>query len=180
MQPRRPDRPEERDRALERRVVLGGEAGDHVGVEGEPGDGRAGALDDSRVLAGRIPPAHPPQDAVVARLQRQVQVRQRPWRTADPGPEQLVVHVLRLDRREAQPLDIGLGEDPADEAGQRQRGAGVRAAVASSDQPPSYVPTLIPVSTTSRCPAATARRTSWSTSSGARERSGPRARGMMQ
>ena len=75
----------------------------------------------------------------------------------------------------------GLGEDPADQARPASARSGRAIRVRPrSDQPPSYVPMLIPVSTISRCPAASARRTSASTTSGARERSSPRARGMMQ
>ena len=107
-------------------------------MDGDAGDRRAGALDDAGVVGGQVAAAHPAQHAVVARLERQVEVRQRPRRAVDPGREQLVVDVLRLDRAEADPLDVGLGQDPPDEAGQRQgaSGRGSRGRP-RSDQPPS-------------------------------------------
>ena len=82
-----------------------------------------------------------------------------------PDGEQLVVDVLRLDRAEADALDLGLVEQPADEPA---RSAPPRGAPRGprSDQPPSYVPMLMPVSTISRWPAASARRTSARTVSG--------------
>ena len=104
------------DVVRERRVVLGREAGDDVGVDGDAGDRRPGALDDARVVRGQVPAAHAPEHAVVARLERQVEVRQRPRRAVDPGREQVVVDVLGLDRAQADPLDVRLGEDPAHEA----------------------------------------------------------------
>ena len=83
-----------------------------------------------------------------------MEVRQRPRRAVDPGREQLVVDVLRLDRAEADPLDGRLVEDPPDEARPASARSGVCAPRAPrSDQPPSYVPMLIPVRTISRWPA---------------------------
>ena len=111
-------------------LVLGREADDHVAVDRDARDRLADALDDRGVVGREVAPAHPPQHAVVARLERQVDVRQRPRRAVGPDSEQLVVDVLRLDRREPDPLDVGLVEDPPDEAGQRQRRARVRAAEA--------------------------------------------------
>ena len=75
----------------------------------------------ARVLRGDVAPAHPPEHAVVARLERQVEVRQGPRRPVDPDAEQLVVDVLGLDRGEPDPLDVRLVEDPPDEPGERQR-----------------------------------------------------------
>ena len=121
-------RPDEREASPERLVVLGGEARDDVGMHGDPGDGRACPLDDPGIVGGQVPAAHASQDAVVARLERQVQVRQRPRRAVDPRREQLVVDVLGLDGAEAEALDGRLGQDPPDEAGERERRAGVGAA----------------------------------------------------
>ena len=70
-----------------------------------PGDGRACPLDDPGIVGGQVPAAHASQHAVVARLERQVQVRQRPRRAVDPRREQLVVDVLGLDGAEAEALD---------------------------------------------------------------------------
>ena len=113
------------------RVVLGREADDDVGVDRDAGNRRADALDDRGVVGRGVAAAHPAEHAVVARLERQVEVGHRPRRAVGPGPEQLVVDVLGLDRGEAEPLDRGLVEDPPDEAGQRQRGSRVRAAEAA-------------------------------------------------
>ena len=70
-----------------------------------PGIAASRPVHDPRVVRGEVAAAHPAEDAVVARLERQVEVRQRPRRAVDPGVEQVVVHVLRLDRAEADPLD---------------------------------------------------------------------------
>ena len=75
----------------------------------------------ARVVGGQVPAAHAAEDAVVARLERQVEVRQRARRAVDPGREQLVVDVLGLDRAEPDPLDVRLGEDPPHEARERER-----------------------------------------------------------
>ena len=114
-----------------RRVVLGREADDRVRVDRDPGECLADPPDDRRVVGRQVAPAHPPEHAVVARLERQVDVRHRPRRAVGPDAEQLVVDVLRLDRRDPDPLDLGLVEDPPDEAGERQRGPAVGAAEAA-------------------------------------------------
>ena len=115
-------------------------------VDRDARDRGPGPVDDPRVVAVRYAAAHPPEHAVVARLERQVEVRQRPRRAIDPGAaSSVVVDVLRLDRAEADPLDVGLVEDPADEPGERQRApACASRAAPRSDQPPSYVPMLMP------------------------------------
>ncbi len=122
-----PARSSERDegnRAIPGRVVLGRESDDHVGVDRGTGDGRADLPHDAGVERGVVAASHPAQDAVVARLQRQVEMREAAPRPIDhPGVEQGVIHVLRLDRREPDPFDIGLRKDPPDQAGQRQRAA---------------------------------------------------------
>ncbi len=84
-----------------------------------------------RVVRGQVPAAHAPEDAVVARLQRQVEMRQRARRALDPGREQVVVDVLGLDRAQPDPLDVRLGEDPAHEAREGEGGSRVRAAMAA-------------------------------------------------
>ena len=71
----RVERAQEGQRACERGVVLGREAGDDVGVDRDAGDRRPDPLDDAGVVGRGVAPAHPPQDPVVARLERQVQVR---------------------------------------------------------------------------------------------------------
>ena len=115
------------ERARPGGVVLGREADDHVAVDRDARDGRPDVGRRPRVVGRVVAAAHPVEHAVVARLERQVEVRHRPRRAVGPDPEQLVVDVLRLDRREAEPLDRRLVEDPADEPGERQR----RAACAS-------------------------------------------------
>ena len=57
-----------------------------------------------------------------------MEVRHRARRAVGPDPEQLVVDVLRLDRRQSQPFDARLVEETANKASQRQCRAGVRAA----------------------------------------------------
>ena len=146
-----------------------------------PGDRLADAPDDSRVVGGQVAPAHPSKDAVVAGLERQVEVRQRPRRAVGPDTEQLVVDVLGLDRREADPLDVGLVERSADESGERERRARWAPRNPRSDQPPSYVPMLIPVRTISRWPARErASDVARARSPGRGSAPAPRAAGMMQ
>ena len=125
------DRSDEVERAAPRVVVLGREADDHVAVDRDARDRVADAADGRGVVGREVAAAHPPKDAVVAGLERQVEMRHRPRRAVGPDAEQLVVDVLRLDRREAEPLDRRLVEDPSNEAGQRQGRAGVGAAEAA-------------------------------------------------
>ena len=112
-------------------VVLGREADDHVAVDRDTRDRVADAADGRGVVGREVAAAHPSEHAVVAGLERQVEVRHRPRRAVGPDAEQLVVDVLRLDRREAHPLDRRLVEDPPDEAGKRQGRSGVGAAEAA-------------------------------------------------
>ena len=127
-------------------------------VDRDAGERRPDPPDDRGVVGRQVAPAHPPEHAVVAGLERQVDVRQRPRRAVGPDAEQLVVDVLRLDRGEPDPLDrrsrrgsAGRGRRASGPSGCGSRGS------PRSDQPPSYVPTLIPVRTISRWPAASAR-----------------------
>ena len=75
---------DERERPGVRRVVLGREAGDDVGVDRDAGDRGPGPLDVARVVGGQVAAAHPAEHPVVARLERQVEVRQRPRRAVRP------------------------------------------------------------------------------------------------
>ena len=86
------------------------------------------SLDHPRVVGSGIPAAHAAEHAVIARLERQVEMGQRARRAVDPGQEQVVVQVLGLDGAEADPLHGRLGQDPPDQAGQGQGAPDVRAA----------------------------------------------------
>ena len=88
------------ERALERRVVLGREADDHVRGQVELLE----RLELAQVGRDRVAARHRLQHAVVARLERHVQVRPDDGRLAQRRDE-LVVDVVDLDRREAQALD---------------------------------------------------------------------------
>ena len=129
MDPGQVERSHEGDRALPGRLVLGGEAHDQVRVDRRLREGGPDACHDPRVEGRVISTAHPAEHAVVAGLEREVNVRQAPAGTRrQPGIEQVVVHVLRLDRREPDSLHVGFGEDAPHEPGERQRAARVRAA----------------------------------------------------
>ena len=96
---------DERERAPERVLVLARETDDDVGREVEVVE----RLELCAVLGRRVTPPHCTQHAVVAGLQRDVQVRTRHRRLAERGYE-LVGQVVDLDRREPESLDAG---DPA-------------------------------------------------------------------
>ena len=116
-QPRRPHRLE---RALEREVVLGGKADDHVGGEVEVRQ----RLELPQVGLDRVAARHRLQHAVVARLERHVQVRPDDRRLAQRGDE-LVVDVVDLDRGEPQPLDAVDRTGGADQPRERKPGRAV-------------------------------------------------------
>ena len=118
-----------RERALERGVVLGREADDHVAREVELAGER---LEPAQVRRGRVAAAHRAQDAVVAGLERHVQVPADGRRLAQRGDE-LVVDVVDLDRAEPQPLEPGRRARLADEP--RQVVAGVAVAEAAEVDP---------------------------------------------
>ena len=121
--------PQERGGTVPGRVVLAGEAGDHVRVDGRSGDRPPHPRHEIRVERGIVAAPHPPQDRVVARLQRNMEVGQAAPAGTDPDVEQLVGDVLRLDAAEPDPLDLRLGEDAPHQARQRQAAAVVRAGV---------------------------------------------------
>ena len=84
----------------EGRVVLGREAHDHVGREVEIRE----RLELRQHLPDPVAAPHLAEDAIVARLQRHVQVRRHCRRLAQRGDE-LGIDVVDLDRREPQTLD---------------------------------------------------------------------------
>ena len=75
MQAREPELLDRCERAREGRAVLGREADDHVAREVEARHVLARALDAARVGRQVVAAAHGLQHGVVARLQRDVQVR---------------------------------------------------------------------------------------------------------
>ena len=87
---------EEREGALERGLVLAGEANDHVGPQPDPGGGCAQARDQLFEIRDTMGPPHGPEDPVVAALHRQVDVlTQARARRVNTTPEQL--HERRVD-----------------------------------------------------------------------------------
>ena len=84
-------------------LVLGGEADDHVARQVELLLQRR---QPPQVRGDRVAPAHRTQHAVVARLQRDVQMAAHRRRLAQRR-DQRVVDVVDLDRREAQALEPG-------------------------------------------------------------------------
>ena len=103
-----------RERALEGSLVLAREPDDDVGGEVEVGE----RLELREVLRRRVASPHRAQDAVVSRLQRDVEMARRRSRLAQRRDE-VVAEVVHLDRREAQALDPGQRARLADESRQR-------------------------------------------------------------
>ena len=108
------------ERALERGIVLGREADDHVGGEVEVGQ----RLQLPQVRVDRVAARHRLQDAVVAGLERDVQVRPDHRRLSQCGHE-LVVDMVDLDRRETQPLDALDRTGRSDQVGEPHPGGAV-------------------------------------------------------
>ena len=113
----------------ERGLVLGREADDHVARQVELGGER---LEPAQVGRGRVAAAHRAQHAVVARLQRHVEMARGGRRLAQRGDE-LVAHVVDLDRAEPQAVEPGRRAGLAHEP--RQVVAGVAVAEAAEVDP---------------------------------------------
>jgi hypothetical protein len=111
-------------RVCERGLVLAREADDDVGGEVEVAEGLEAAQEGGRLVAAR----HRAEDAVVARLQRHVQVLRHRGGLAQGGDE-LAVDVVDLDRREAQPGETGELAELANQP--REPVAGLAVAVAA-------------------------------------------------
>ena len=62
--------------------------------------------DDREIVGARVAAVHGGEDAVGARLHRQMQLRHQRRQIAMRG-DQIVVHVARMARGVAQPLDAG-------------------------------------------------------------------------
>ena len=110
-----------RERRRERGVVLGREADDHVAREVELAGER---LEPAQVRVDGVAAPHRAQDAVVAGLERDVQVARDGRRLAQRGDER-VVDVVDLDRAEPQPLEPGRRAGLADEPRQVVAGGAV-------------------------------------------------------
>ena len=85
-------------------VGFTGEADHHVGAESASGDPLGDLVQAVAVLGTRVTSAHAPQDAVVATLQRNVQVTTEACRTGGVVDE-FVGDVARFDRIEADALE---------------------------------------------------------------------------
>ena len=109
-----------RQRVRERAVVLGREADDHVGREVEVLE----RLEPRAVLPDRVAAPHRPEDVVVTRLQRHVQVARDDRRLAH-RLDQVARDVVDLDRREAEALEAVDRARLPDQPGQRQPGGPV-------------------------------------------------------
>ena len=87
---------------------------DQVGAERQLRAQRAGPVRDLNRIGAQMPPLHTLQDQVVARLQRQMQMRHQPLLLGDEPP-QLGIDLDRIERGEAQPFELGhRGEQSAD------------------------------------------------------------------
>ncbi len=114
---------EERERRGELGVGLAAEPDDHVGRDGDPRDGRPDRRESLEIVLDRVLAAHPAQDRIVARLDRQVEVL-ADRRTVGHRRDQPVRQVPRVRRHEPETRDrrdaIGGpdGVDRPDELGQ--------------------------------------------------------------
>jgi hypothetical protein len=75
MQPGEPALLHQPQRVLEHRLRLGREARDDVGAEGHVGAQPARLVAEADGVVAQVPPLHPLEDQVVARLQAEVQMR---------------------------------------------------------------------------------------------------------
>src|SRR5919204_6657108 len=123
-----PCRLEHPDRPPEGEIVLARKPDDHVGRQVEVFE----SLQPAQVGRARVPARHCPEDAVVARLERHMQVTREGWRLPKRCHE-LVVDVVDLDRRQAQAGEAWDRTGLADEAGERE--ARLAVAVAAQVDP---------------------------------------------
>ena len=87
---------DQRQAVGEHRLVLGREAGDDVGADGDVAP-RLDPLDDPHGVGPAVAALHALEDHVVARLQREVEMRHHPW-LADDQVEQPLVDLDAVDR----------------------------------------------------------------------------------
>ena len=105
MQMRQPAFLDQIERAGEHVLGFGREAGDDVAAEHHVGPQAAHLLAEGDGIGAQVPALHPLQDEIVARLQRQVQMRHQPF-VARKRIEQGGIGFDRIDRREPQPLEL--------------------------------------------------------------------------
>ncbi len=93
---------DQRERVLEHRFGLGREAGDEVGAEHDIGPRMADRAAEVDCMAARMSALHALEDEVIARLQREMQVRHKPLLRRD-RVEQCRIEFGHVERRETQP-----------------------------------------------------------------------------
>ena len=86
--------------------VSPGKADDEIGGERKIGPRRAQPRDDVEIIGARVAAVHGSENAVGARLHRQMQLRHQ-LRQIAMRRDQIVVHVARMAGGVAQPLDAG-------------------------------------------------------------------------
>ena len=106
---------------------LGREAGDQIGAERDVGTELASAACRGDRLGAAVAPLHALQDQIVARLQRQMQMRHQPGLVAERVPE-IAVDLARIERRKPQTRQLGkngeqLPDHPAEARSAGQVGA---------------------------------------------------------
>ena len=94
------------ERALEHRLVLGRKARDDVGAEDHVGTQPPDLFAEGDGVGPQMPPLHALEDEIVARLQREMQVRHEPRLVGD-RIEKIAVGLDGVDRRDAQALELG-------------------------------------------------------------------------
>ena len=93
------------ERARKHRLGLGRKARDDVGAEHHVRPQPPHLVAERDRVGAQVPPLHALEDEIVARLQRQMQVRHQP-RVIGEGIEQVAVGLDRIDRREPQPREL--------------------------------------------------------------------------
>ena len=105
MQMRQPAVVDEVERAREHLFRLGRKADDEIGAEDDVGPRRAQRVAEADRVLARMAPLHALQDQIVARLQRQMQMRAEPL-LSRKSLDEIVVGLDAIDRREPQPFEL--------------------------------------------------------------------------
>jgi len=100
---------DQRQRVREHAGILGRKAGDQVGADRDSGARGLEPFDEPHRVGAAVAPLHPPQHHVVARLERQVDMRHHA-RLLRQQREQRGVDAVGVERREAEAVEAGEGE----------------------------------------------------------------------
>ena len=93
------------ERAHEHRLGLGRKSGDDVGAEHHVRPQPPHLFAERDRVGAQVPPLHALEDEIVARLQRQMQMRHQP-RFVGERVEQIAIGLDRIDRGQPQPRQL--------------------------------------------------------------------------